>query len=372
MKNFTPTKLISYLIQEFFYCLFLVFLVFLSLSLLINFVEEINFFKEKNVDNLIFTVSYLSLYKTPNTIIELSIFIILFSGILFFVRLKKNSEINTILLAGLSKLLPILVPAITSFFIGLLIIFLLSPISSSLLKFYEGTKRLYSSNENLMVINNNGLWFMENTNNGFNIIRADTISDNNFYKLKNVTIYYLDQDFNFLKRMDTKEVSINDKKWFLEDTKITTSSPEVDPTRERSSYNIDFLSSLNINDLKEYFSNVNTVSFWEITKDIQKLNERGYSGEELKVKLHKYLSLPLYLFGMILISTIFTIGINKDYNTLMYLFFGMVLGFVLYFLNDLSVVIGLANKLPLALSIWSPIMLIMIISTINLIKINES
>jgi lipopolysaccharide export system permease protein len=75
---------------------------------------------------------------------------------------------------------------------------------------------------------------------------------------------------------------------------------------------------------------------------------------------------------MILISTIFTIGINKDYNTLMYLFFGMVLGFVLYFLNDLSVAIGLANKLPLALSIWSPIMLIMFISTINLIKINES
>jgi lipopolysaccharide export system permease protein len=213
---------------------------------------------------------------------------------------------------------------------------------------------------------------MENTNNGFNIIRADTISDNNFSKLKNVTIYNLDQDFNFLKRMDTKEVSINDKKWFLEDTKIITSSPEVDLARERSSYNIDFLSSLNINDLKEYFSNANTVSFWEITKDIQKLNERGYSGEELKVKLHKYLSLPLYLFAMILISTIFTIGINKDYNTLMYLFFGMVLGFVLYFLNDLSVAIGLANKLPLALSIWSPIMLIMFISTINLIKINES
>ena len=91
---------------------------------------------------------------------------------------------------------------------------------------------------------------MENTNNGFNIIRADTISDNNFSKLKNVTIYNLDQDFNFLKRMDTKEVSINDKKWFLEDAKIITSSPEVNPARETSSYNIDFLSSLNINYLK--------------------------------------------------------------------------------------------------------------------------
>ncbi|KFX72184.1 MAG: hypothetical protein FF85_02115 [alpha proteobacterium QL1] len=120
--------------------------------------------------------------------------------------------------------------------------------------------------------------------------------------------------------MDSKEISINDKKWLLDDAKIITNSPDGDPNSGRSSYNIDFLSSLNINDLKEYFSNANTVSFWEITNNIKKLNERGYSGDELKVKFHKYLSLPLYLFGMILISTIFTIGINKDYNTLMYLF----------------------------------------------------
>jgi lipopolysaccharide export system permease protein len=77
------------------------------------------------------------------------------------------------------------------------------------------------------------------------------------------------------------------------------------------------------------------------------------------------------LFGMILLSTIFTIGINRDYNTMMYLFFGLVLGFLLYFLNDLSIAVGLANKVPLAVSVWSPIMIIVFLSTINLLKINE-
>ena len=74
---------------------------------------------------------------------------------------------------------------------------------------------------------------------------------------------------------------------------------------------------------------------------------------------------------MILLSTIFTIGINRDYNTMMYLFFGLVLGFLLYFLNDLSIAVGLANKVPLAVSVWSPIMIIVFLSTINLLKINE-
>ena len=371
MKNYTPFKLINYLSKEFFHSLFLVFLVFLSLSLLINFVEEITFFKEKNINNLIWMVTYLSLSKTPNTLMELSIFIFLFSGILFFVKLQKKSEINTILLSGVSKLLPILVPAFMSFFLGLLIIFLLSPISSTSLKFYEGVKRIYSSNENLIVINNTGLWFMENLPNGFNIIRADTIVSSDFSKLQNVTIYNLDKDFNFLKRFDSKKVLIKNKNWILEDTKILAENSNENKPDSKLSLDINFVSSININDLKEYFSSADTVSFWEITSSIKTLNNRGYSANELKVKLHKYLSLPLYLFGMILLSTIFTIGINKDYNTLMYLFFGLVLGFVLYFLNDLSIAVGLTSKLPLAVSVWSPIMIIMFLSIINLNGINE-
>ena len=371
MKNYTPYKLISYLSKEFFQSLFIVFLVFLSLSLLINFVEEIAFFKDKKLDNFAWMVSYLSLSKTPNTMIELSIFIFLFSGILFFVKLQKNSEINTILLSGVSKLLPVLVPAILSLFLGLMIIFLLSPISSATLKFYENTKRLYSSNENLIVINNTGLWFMENVPSGFNIIRADTILNNNFSKLKNVTIYSLDKNFNFLNRSDSKEVRINNKDWLLEGAKILTGSGGVNEASSKNSLDINFRSSININDLKEYFSNADTVSFWEIASSIKTLNNRGYSADELRVKFHKYLSLPLYLFGMILLSTIFTIGINKDYNTMMYLFFGLLIGFFLYFLNDLSIAIGLANKLPLAISVWSPIVIIVFLSVINLIKINE-
>ena len=90
MKNYTPYKLISYLSKEFFQSLFIVFLIFLSLSLLINFVEETAFFKEKKLDDFVWIVSYLSLSKTPNTMIELSIFIFLFSGILFFCKIAKK------------------------------------------------------------------------------------------------------------------------------------------------------------------------------------------------------------------------------------------------------------------------------------------
>jgi len=371
MKRYTPIKLINYLSKEFFHSLFIVFTVFLSLSLLINFVSEMTFFKDKKLENITWIVTYLTLCKTPSTLIELSIFIFLFAGILFFIKIKKNNEINTVLLSGVPKSLPIISPAIISFFLGIFIISFVSPISSNALKLYEKTKTPYNSNDNLIVINNQGLWFMENLPNGFNIIKADKILDNNFQKIKNLTIYNLDDNFNFIKRIDSLNANIKNKNWELEGVKILDNLDANNKNRKQQN-NFTFISSININDLKEYFSNSDTASFWEIANNIEILNSRGYSADELRIKFHKYLSLPIYLFGMILLSTIFTIGINKDYNTLMYLFFGLIIGFILYFLNDLSIAIGLSNKLPLLVSVWSPVIVIIFLCTINLIKINEN
>ena len=374
MKTLYPSKLVSYFSKEFLFSLLIVFLIFLSLSLLINSVGELIYLKNKEVENIIWSTTILTFAKTPTTIIELSIFIFLFSGILFFVKIQKNNEVNTMSLSGISKLLPILVPTVISFICGVFIIFFLSSLSSTSLNFYEKEKRIYSSNENLIVMNKMGLWFMENTTSGYNIIRADKIESNNFKQLNNVTIYNLDQNFNFLKRYDSRKVIIDQKKWSLIETKITqeNESALLDKTNNKDFLlDINLNLSIDINNLKNYFTDVNTVSFWKMLKTIETLNSRGYSAEELRAKFHKYLSLPFYLLAMVLVSTTFTMGAVKQYNTFMYLFFGTILGVCIYFLNDLSISLGLSNKLPLAVSVWSPVALVIFLSTINLIRINE-
>lgn len=221
MNTLYPSKLIHYFSKEFIFSLLLVFLVFFSLSLLINSVGELIYLKDKKLENVIWMATILTLAKTPTTIIELSIFIFLFSGILFFVKIQKNNEVNTMLLSGISKTLPILIPSIISLICGLFIIFFLTPISSASLNFYEQEKRIYSSNDNLIVMNKMGLWFVENTTSGYNIIRADKIEKNNFNILNNVTIYNLDQGFNFIKRYDSEKIIINQKRWSLNKTQIT-------------------------------------------------------------------------------------------------------------------------------------------------------
>ena len=50
------------------------------------------------------------------------------------------------------------------------------------------------------------------------------------------------------------------------------------------------------------------------------MRERGYYGQELVIKLNKYLSLPLLLFSMIILSTVFTIKTNYTFNNFLYAF----------------------------------------------------
>jgi len=337
--------------------------------LLTNFVEELIFFKDKQIENFLISLIILTTLKTINTLIESSIFIFLFSGIFFFVKFLKNNELNSIKLSGISNLLSILTPALLSFGMGIFIIFAITPISAEGIKFYEKYKRNYTQNDNLIVINDSGLWFMEKNEENYKIIRADKIVDNDFSKFYNSTIYTLDADFNFLNRYDSKLVFINKKEWILENTKLLNGNDNAQ-VKEEKDYTLN--SSIDINELKNLFTNANTISFWEILNGIKKLNDRGYSGDELKIKFHKYLSLPIYLFSMIILATVFTINIKKNYSNFIYVFFGIILGIVIYFLNDLSIALGIAGKMPLAVSVWIPIFLIIVISTINLIKINEN
>ena len=369
MKKYLPKTLIKYLSYEFTKCFLVVFIVFLSISLLTNFVEELIFFKDKQIENFLISLIILTTLKTINTLIESSIFIFLFSGIFFFVKFLKNNELNSIKLSGISNLLSILTPALLSFAMGIFIIFAITPISAEGIKFYEKYKRNYTQNDNLIVINDSGLWFMEKNEENFKIIRADKIVDNDFSKFYNSTIYTLDADFNFLNRYDSKLVFINKKEWILENTKLLNVNDNAQ-VKEEKDYTLN--SSIDINELKNLFTNANTISFWEILNGIKKLNDRGYSGDELKIKFHKYLSLPIYLFSMIILATVFTINIKKNYSNFIYVFFGIILGIVIYFLNDLSIALGIAGKMPLAVSVWIPIFLIIVISTINLIKINEN
>ncbi len=364
MKKYTPKILISYLVKEFSLSLLIFTLIFLSLLLLTSFVEEIIFFKEKELTQSFFlTTFFLTLIRIPNLILNISPFIFLFSGIFFYLKLIRNNEIMPVNLSGLSNNFIILIPASLSFLIGLILILIISPISAELSKYYEIKKQKFSNNENLLIISNTGLWLKEKKDGEDYIIRADRIRGDDFSNLTNVTIYKFSEPENkFIERIDAKNISIKNKQWNLSSVKQTN----INGVKEINYYN--HQSGIDLDQLKKIFINSSIFSIWNSSQELKNIRERGYFGQELIISFNKLLALPFLLFAMVCISTFFTLNINIKFNNLIYIFFGIMTGITVHFMSDLSIAMGKSGQIPLIFSIWAPTILIMIMSIYSLLR----
>ena len=366
-KKHTPKILIKYIIKEFSLSLLIFFSIFFSLIILSSYIEEIIFFREKNISGSLFLKTFLlSLIKAPTLIINISPFVFLFSGIFFYVKLLRNNEITPLSLSGFSKNFVTLVPAAYSFFIGIFIIFFLTPISSNMSQYYETVKRNYSANENVLIMSKSGLWVKEKSGNLNIIIRADKIVDQNFDNLKNITLYKFNKSGDLIERIDSKRADIQNDKWILNDIEILDQE-----NNKLNKKKINFQTNINLNILKNFFTNPDTFSIWKIGEEINEIKKRGYYGQELIITFNKYLSLPFLLSFMIIISTFFTIKIGYQFNNFIYSFFGVMTGIFIYFLSDLSIAFGRSGKLPLIISVWMPILIIMTISLFSIFRENE-
>ena len=70
---------------------------------------------------------------------------------------------------------------------------LINPLTSTMSKYYEKTKSIYSKDiDHLVSFNNNGLWIKENLDQGYRIITANQYNNEN---LNNVIIFNLDKIF---------------------------------------------------------------------------------------------------------------------------------------------------------------------------------
>lgn len=366
MKKYSANKLIIYLIKEFTLSLVIMFGVFISLIFLTSFVDELIFLKQiKNLDNIFLKTLFLTSLKSPGLLINLSPFIFLFSGILFFVKFKKNNELSSLNLLGFSDNFITLIPSTYSFFLGLFLIFFLSPISSYLIKHYEITKQRLSNNDSLIILSNTGIWIKEVKDSNTHIIRADKIDSDNFSKLNNATIYIMKNKIKVSQILMAKKIDIEEEKWTLHNVK------EISENKVTNIKKMNYYSEINLNELKTFFTNSNIFSVWNLLSELKKIKQRGYYGQEIVITFNKYISLPIMLFCMVVISTIFTLKTNTEHNYFIYSFYGVSVGIFVYFLSDLSIALGKTGRVPLALSVWMPIILLIGIVYYRLKKNNE-
>ena len=355
-----------YIINEYIKSLLVVIAVMLSIILLINLLDEFNFFKSKKDLKFIFFIIF-TILKVPNVLINLFPFIVLFGGIIFYLKIYNHNEVISLRIMGYSNIQIILIPALSSFVIGYIIVFLIVPFSSSMLKYYEDLRSEYNETKNLVFVNETGIWVLDKNEKEKNIIRIEKINKD-FSSVNQVTIYNYDISNNFIKRIDADEGNIKDKNWQLNKVHIISGNKKSNKENYLSNYN--YTSNININELKNIYKNTETTSLLNINKEMQTLEDKGYSTIDLRIRYQKLISFPIYLLAMSILSGLMIINLGKTSNYLKYGSYGVIISIIIYFLNDLSITIAKSGIISVDFSVWIPIFLIILINLVGITQVN--
>jgi len=357
---FKPFIINKYLAREFMKVILNTIFVFFCLGFIMNLFEEINYFKDLDIG--IYVPIMLSSLIVPSLLYNMFPFIILLSGIWFFLKIKKSDEVTAMKVSGMSNFSVIIIPGLLSFMLGIFFITSINPITSVLVQKYESIKGNYDRDKDyLATITQNGIWIKEKNN----IVRASNLQNEN---LMNVTIYEFDKNNNFVKRVEAKSANISSTTWSLKSVKI------VDDNGKILSDNMDLLSYFSIYDLKKIkslYTNLDTVSFWNIENEIKLLEERGYSTKQMETKLHRSLAFPFFLLAMVLLSGVFTLGMRFKESNFTYAFIAIITCVLIYYFNDFSAALGRTEKLAVEVAVWMPIIIIFIFSAAGVIYANQ-
>ena len=357
--------LTKYLTKNYLKTILIVSFAFTCLSIILNLFEEQNFFKDHSYSN-IFLPLLMSLLKTPEILYALFPFVILVSSIFVFLQLMRTNEIIPIKTAGKSNLNIIFIFSIVTFLIGILLVVGATPITSILTEKYLEIKSSYTKNNDyLAAITNNGIWIKEKKEKSSSLIRAKQLKNN---KLIHISLYQFDEKNNLIARIESENANIKTKKWRLNNVIIyradnNNSVEKIDKAIYQSAYDA--------KSIKNIYANVNTVSFWKIQDVIKLYKKRGYSTAEYEELFQKSLAFPFFLLSMVFLAAVGIFSTGYKGNFFYYIAFSIFSCVFVYYFNDFSKALGQTGKLPIGVSVWMPILVIFIFSSIGLIRVQQ-
>ncbi|MBD1141245.1 LptF/LptG family permease [Pelagibacterales bacterium SAG-MED39] len=335
--------------------------IFFVMIVVMNLFEEIKFLNDTDSD--IFLPLFLTLLNGPSIFFEIAPFIFLISTIVFFIDLIETNEIVVYKTYGITNLKIIEIISTIAFVIGIFMIIIFYNVSSNLKFFYLEIKNQYAKDDKyLAVVTGNGLWIRDEINDNTNYINAEKLQNSD---LLNISISQFDENFYLKKIIISKKANIQSKTWVLEDVIVSenNNTQKIDQLSLQSNFDIEKILTI-----FENFSSLNVVKLNELRKDYELL---GYNTKTLDGYSHKLYSYPIYLTLMVCIASIIMLKIKYNKSKIFHITFGILVSVIIYYINHFFSVIIETQNVPYVFSIWGPQIILFMIITMNLVRINE-
>lgn len=344
-------------LKSFFYIVF----IFMSLVIILNLLTELDFFKDIAVST--FFPLFLSILNSPAVIYEMFPFVFLLSTQLFFINLLNNNEISIFKYSGLKNSKIMSITICVSFILGILIVTLFYNFSSNLKNYYLELKSVHSKDgKYLAVITKNGLWIKDKQINKTFIINSSKIEKN---MLIDNFITEFDAQFKVLRNIKSDNIDIKNKEWIIFNPTIYFDNEKKFLDKIIISTNFDY------ERIQTLFSNLSSLSLFELIELRQNYINLNYSTTELNIHLLKLATYPLYLVLITVLSGIIMLNIKKYESSTLKISIGLFVSVIIYYINNFFNILGNAEKISLLASVFMPLIILTVVDILLISKIND-
>ncbi|MBI1239695.1 MAG: LPS export ABC transporter permease LptG [Alphaproteobacteria bacterium] len=312
------------------------------------------------------TAFAMSLMKLPSLTEKILPFAILFGSIFAFARLSRSQELTILRAAGLS-VWQILTPALFfSLLTGALSVFVYNPFAATMLSSYEQMENRYLRGQTSRLdVQTTGLWLRQSDDDGQSVIHALKVSDQGL-QLEDVIIFYYDTADRFDRRIDAKAASLRNGIWVLKDAWET--GPDRSP---RFSAELEQKTTLTPDQIQDSFATPSTISFWELPRFIAIAESAGFSATRHRLHYYALVAVPFLFCAMTLIAATFALRLTRLGGVSSLILAGSLVGFLLYFVSDVTQALGLSGILPVPLAAWAPTAVALLLGAATLLHFED-
>jgi lipopolysaccharide export system permease protein len=360
--------LARYLARHFMVSFLIIFAACLALTLLIDAVEMLRQHAARETVTPAMAIG-MSLLKLPGLGQEILPFVVLFGAMWSFTRLTRSSELVVTRGAGVS-VWQFLTPAVViALLIGAFTVTVYNPFAAMMSSRYADLEARYlRGQDSQLAVSATGLWLRQTDGTDQSVVHALRLGESaaSPLTLQKVIIFQYEGRDTFQRRLDAESARLAEPYWELENVWI--SEPDREPSHHER-YRLP--TTLTYAQIQESFASPKTLSFWDLPRFIQVAESAGFATTRHRLHWHATMAIPLLLAAMVIIAAVFSLRFNRLGGVTQLVIAGILTGFALFFLSDVTATLGQSGVLPTVLAAWAPAGIAMLLGVTLLLHLED-